>query len=95
MGLIRKFKGFIAGACMGFLLAACASEFPYKYYGLDLKAQKLRGPTAVFDIDLSVCNATANDDAPCTAMMTDAFLQMKKAYKDMQAQLIACEQGRQ
>lgn len=94
MGL-NKWLGFLCGLLFGVMVTACASAvFPYKYYGLDLKDQRLTGPTSSDDLDLAVCNSTAVDQAPCTAMMTDAFLALKKSYKDLQNELIACQQGK-
>jgi hypothetical protein len=92
MGLVKKLSGFIFGVGLGFLVAACATEFPYKYYGLSLEDKTLKGPTQADDLSLDVCKASPSSAAPCIAMMSDAFLEMKKRYKDLQSELIACQQ---
>jgi hypothetical protein len=84
-------KHFIAGVCLGIGLMACAAAFPYKYYGLDLKDQKLLGPTPADDLPLSDCDATASNAAPCVGMMSDAFLALKQDYLDIQNQLNDCQ----
>jgi hypothetical protein len=87
-------KHFLAGMLMGLGLAACAgASFPYKYYGLDLKDQKLLGPTTADDLSLAAsCDATATNQSPCVAMLSDAFLSLKQDYLDIQNQLNTCQQ---
>lgn len=88
-------KQFAIGMLLGLCLMACAgASFPYKYYGLDLAGQALRGPTAGDDLPLAAtCDATASDASPCTAMLTADFLTLKQAYLDQQVQLNNCQQS--
>jgi hypothetical protein len=88
-------KHFAAGIAMGLLLAACAgASFPYKYYGVDLIDQKLLGPTPADDLSLlAECSPTAANAAPCTGMLTDAFLALKQDYLDKENQLNNCQQA--
>ena len=87
-------KHFAAGIAMGLMLAACAGvSFPYHYYGLDLKDQKLLGPTIQDDVDLAVCDATSADQSPCTAMMTSDYMALKQDYLNTKNQLNDCQQN--
>lgn len=90
MGLTKQFA---LGLLLGLSLAACAgATFPYHYYGVDLKNAKLLGPTASDDVELSVCQATASDQSPCTAMLTADYLTLKGDYLNTKNELIACQQ---
>lgn len=85
-------RSFGVGILFGLMLAACAgATFPYKYYGIDLEDSKLLGPKPSDDVELAVCKATAGNQAPCVAMMSDEFLSLKKDYMDAQNQLSACQ----
>lgn len=85
-------KQFMIGMCLGLSLAACAGvTFPYKYYGLDIPGNSLRGPTPADDVALSVCLATNSDLAPCTVMMSDQYLALKQDYLITKQQLIDCQ----
>lgn len=92
MGL-NRIVGFLCGIAFGVLVTACASAvFPYHYYGLDLKGGKLLGPSPDQDLLLENCDATPSDASPCVAMMSPAFLELKKDYLDTKNQLISCQQ---
>lgn len=90
---MRNMWIFSLGIGCGLILAACATSFPYKYYGVDLKDQKLLGPTPADDLPLTTCEQTSVDASPCTALITSSFLDLKKSYKDCQDALSACQHG--
>jgi hypothetical protein len=87
-------KQFLLGILMGMGLMACTgATFPYKYYGVDLKDEKLLGPTPADDLSLLECLPTATDASPCTAMMTSVAMAMKQDYIQTKNDLIACQQA--
>lgn len=90
--MVRKLLAFVCGLIFGATVTACATAtFPYHYFGLDLKEGKLLGPTAADDLPLATCDASVADQSPCVAMMSAAFLEMKKDYLDTKNALIACQ----
>jgi len=88
-------KHFAAGIGIGLCLAACAgASFPYHYYGVDLSDSLLRGPSAADDLSLSAtCLPTASDAAPCTGMITSAFLALKQDYINTKNELSDCQRS--
>ena len=85
-------KNFVAGFCLGIsLMACCGATFPYHYYGIDLKDQKLLGPTTQGDLPLTDCAASAANESPCIGMMSDAFLSLKQDYLNIQNELNNCQ----
>jgi hypothetical protein len=89
-------KDFAYGIGVGFCLciAGCAAvTFPYKYYGLSASDYNgtLLGPTQSDDVNLQVCAPTSTNAAPCTVMLTDAYLQLKEDYLDKVNQLNDCQ----
>lgn len=85
---------FILGFVLGVALLGCtAAVFPYKYYALDadIYTGYLRGEKPADDLELSVCEPTANDKAPCVVLRTETLLKMKLDYKEMQNRLRKCE----
>lgn len=94
MGLMRSSYWVIAGFGLGLIVSACATTFPYKYWGLDLKDQELLGPTPSDDRPIAICTASAADASPCTVMMTSTLLALKKDYEDTKDALIACQQAK-
>lgn len=90
--------GFLIGASTALLASACATNpFPYNFYTVDLKDQKLQGPTSgdYPDLPLSVCEATAVSQSPCVAMMTDQYFQLQENYENLQNELVACQKAAQ
>lgn len=89
------YLGFIAGCVFGMVLIACSTTnpFPYNYYGVDLKDQKLLGPTsgAYPDLPLEVCDPTQTSFAPCMAMLSTTLEQLKSNYENIQNELIECQ----
>lgn len=87
-------KHFAAGIALGLLLAACAgAQFPYKYYGVNLNAETLQGPTPADDLGLvSTCAANSSDASPCTGMLTSQFLALKQDYINKANELETCQQ---
>lgn len=86
--------GFLIGLIFSVAIAACATNpFPYNYYGVDLKNQKLLGPAsgAYPDLPLSTCDATAASASPCVGMLTTTLETLKTSYEDIQDQLIECQ----
>jgi hypothetical protein len=86
--------GFLIGLIFSVAIAACATNpFPFDYYGVDLKDQKLLGsPTWGYpDLPLSTCDATAASASPCVGMLTTTLEQLKTSYEDIQDQLIECQ----
>jgi hypothetical protein len=90
--MVKRFLGFICGVTFGILVTACATAtFPYHYFGLDLKGEMLRGPTALDDLPLAECNATATDASPCTVVKAATMLELKRDYIDTKNALIVCQ----
>jgi hypothetical protein len=90
----HAYLAFIIGVLLGSAVVACATNpFPYNYYGVDLKDQKLLGPSsgAYPDLPLATCDATAVSASPCVGMLTTTLETLKVNYEDLQDQLIACQ----
>ena len=72
-------------------LAACASAFPYKWYGIDPEAGVLLGNTAKDDLPLSICAPDDVQKGKCAVMLVAEFDRMRNDYATLVERLKACE----
>ena len=76
------------------LLAACASAFPYKWYGIDPGAGILLGKIESEDLPLTVCSADQNQKGKCAVILIDEFDRLRNDYAAMKERLKACEKSK-
>jgi hypothetical protein len=73
------------------VLAACASAFPYKWYGIDPGAGVLLGKTPKDDLPISVCSPDDVQKGKCAVMLVDEFDRLRNDYTALKERLKACE----
>jgi len=73
---------------------ACASSFPYQWYGLELPSYqgKLLGPTEDNDLPMTVCEPDNLIQGKCVLFLTDEFDRLRSDLVELKERLKACEQ---
>lgn len=70
---------------------ACASAFPYKWYGIDPETSKLLGATPAEDKPLSVCQGDETQKGKCAVILIDEFDRLRNDYIALKERLKKCE----
>lgn len=76
------------------LLAACASAFPYKWYGIDPGTGVLLGRTPKEDLPLTTCSPDQAQKGKCAVMLIDEFDRLRNDYVSLKRRLEACERSK-
>lgn len=85
-------KHKVAVMMLGLLaFIACASAFPYKWYGIDPEAGKILGPVPAEDKPLSVCQGDDLQKGKCAVMLIDEFDRLRNDYIALKERLKKCE----
>jgi len=85
------------GFCLGLSLAACASAFPYKYFGVapdehgELKGT-LQSSDAEDDRPISECAPSGQDKGKCAVFFREELQRMRDERVELLERLKACEQ---
>lgn len=83
--------------CLVFLLVACGSTFPYKWYGLDLpdySEGKLLGPKPKDDLPISRCAPDEVQKGKCVVIFVDEWDRLRNDHIELRVRLDACEKKR-
>jgi hypothetical protein len=91
-------KAHVVGFCLGLSLAACASAFPYKYFGVGSDAAgELRGTILAKepkdDRPLSDCAPDDQSKGKCVLMFIDEWEKLRAERVELIERLKACEGG--
>jgi len=78
-------------------LSGCAhaDEFPYRWYGLDPVAQKLRASDEKQDLPLSACNPDEHERGKCVALQTLEFERLREDLIRLKSELKAAQKAGQ
>lgn len=76
------------------IFAACASAFPYKWYGIDPEMGTLLGAKPKDDLPLKVCQGDSVQQGKCAVMLIDEFDRLRNDYLSAVERLKACEKGK-
>jgi hypothetical protein len=76
------------------VLAACASAFPYRWYGIDPQMGTLLGAKPKDDMPLTVCQGDSVQQGKCAVMLVDEFDRMRNDFATLKSRLEACEKGK-
>lgn len=92
-------RAALIGMAMGFMVAACASDFPYRHFGLGPNAAgeiqgTLLGKKPADDRDLRECAPTEHDKGVCVVLFTDEFEKMRIERIELLERLKACESAK-
>lgn len=79
---------------MFLLLAACASAFPYRWYGIDPEMGLLLGSTPKDDLPLTTCSPDQTQKGKCAVMLVDEFDRLRNDYALIKKRLEACERSK-
>lgn len=91
---MSKFKSALVLSTILLLIAACASAFPYKWYGIDPNAGVLLGKDKESDLPLSKCQGDKEQQGKCAVMIVDEFDRLRNDYAALRAKLEACERSK-
>lgn len=88
-------KSVISSAALALVMASsCASEFPYKYYGIVPSTSKLLGPTPAEDLPLENCEPTDLQKGKCAVFFVLELDRMKADRIELLNRLKSCQEGR-
>lgn len=96
-GLNHFYKKYLILALITFGFMACATSFPYKWYGLQLPNYdqgKLLGEDEDDDLPIRVCKPDEQIKGKCVVVLIDEFDRLKSDHVQCRERLKACEQDK-